>query len=91
MAAIAWDVLAAGWVSRGGDALTIVSLASVAEAIVLARLRMSRIVSLLAFPVLALATIVPVTKAEMPPVPGQSFATFVVHYVAAAITGLTST
>ncbi len=91
MAAIAWDLLAAGWVSRGGDALTVVSFTSVTAAIVIARLRVSRIVSLLAFPVVALATIVPITTAEMPTAPGQSVGTFVVRYVAAAVTGLTST
>ncbi|HEY6468819.1 MAG TPA: transglutaminase domain-containing protein [Candidatus Dormibacteraeota bacterium] len=91
MAAMSWDVLATGWVGGGGAVLTVVGLASVAEAVVLARAHVSRFVFGVALPVLALATIVPLTASGMPAAPGQRPGTFIAHYLSAALTGVTST
>ena len=58
---------------------------------VLARAHVSRAVFVPAGPVLAFATIVPLTVRSMPAAPGQQLGTFVAHYLSAAITGVTST
>jgi transglutaminase-like putative cysteine protease len=89
IAATAWSVLAAGWVTGGGGA-AVVAVTSVVEAALLAQARAPRIAAAIAAPFLGLAAIVPTTLAAMPPVAGQTVGTIASHYVRALVTGLAS-
>ena len=66
MVAVAWAVLAAGWVVQGGGGAVVVAVAATAEAALLAQARVARFVTVVLAPVLALAAIVPTTLGAMP-------------------------
>jgi transglutaminase-like putative cysteine protease len=90
IAATAWAVLAAGWVTGGGGA-AVVAVTSVIEAALLAQARAPRIAAAIAAPFLGLAAIVPTTLAALPPVSGQTAGAIAGHYARALVTGLAST
>lgn len=88
--AVAWAVLAAGWVVQGGGGAVVVAVAATAEASLLAQARVARIVAVVLAPVLALAAIVPTTLGAMPYDGDGTLAHTVARYAGALFGGINS-
>ncbi|HEX6537760.1 MAG TPA: transglutaminaseTgpA domain-containing protein [Candidatus Dormibacteraeota bacterium] len=90
MVAVAWAVLAAGWVVQGGGGAVVVAVAATAEASLLAQARVARIVTVALAPVLALAAIVPTTLGAMPYDGDGTLGHTVARYAGALLGGINS-
>lgn len=89
--ATTWAVLAGGW-TEGAEGTLLVAAVGFAEAALLARSALPRVLALLLAPILAAAIILPVTASALPPDVATGGALYGLgRYIDAAFTGLLST